>query len=214
MFRLQLFAVILLLSISMCLLLVADALNNDSSLAASLMTAPENCVDLCMFHIRPGKSTVRDAMALLKNHQWVDDIVVIALGTGYAEINWGWSQLRPEFINDTRRGQATFYYTADPMEPSLNDSIIETVTFYTHIPIYTFQEWFGETSIGNVNRLVDDKLGYTVYYDAPGGIINLTAEMVCPATIVSYWNAKTRITISIGSSTNPYTLPADAIRLC
>jgi hypothetical protein len=215
MFRLHIAATLLCLFFCLVLLASAVVFNDSNNPAKILLTAPENCENLCIFNIYPGQSTVREAMALLKEHSWVDDIVMNAPGTGYAEINWGWSDEHPQNVIDSKkRGLATFYYRDNPMDPSRNDSIIETVTLYTRIPIYAFQDWFGETDIGNVNRLIDGKLGYTVFYAMPGGIINFSTELTCPVTIVSYWNTTTRMTASIGSSNNPYISPSDMIRMC
>jgi len=214
-FRFQSIAVMVLLCFFMMLLTGIDALNNDISPAEILMTTTENCVDRCLLNIRPSKSTVLESMNLLENHPWVNDIIQIASGNGYAQISWGWSGKQPFVIDENKRGRLTFYYDdEDPAEISVNDSIVETVTLYTHIPIYSFQDWFGETNLGSVNNRLDGRLGYIVYYKVPDGIITLSAEMICPATIVSYWNATSRITVSMGNSKDPYINPSDLIQLC
>ena len=215
MFRLQLIAVFCLFSLFMLLLLGAVILHDDYNQAEVLMAAPENCIDLCLLGIRPGKTNVRDSMNQLQNHQWVTDIIQDAPGNGYAQISWAWSGEQPSVIDMGRRGRITFYYrNENPSDTPLNDVIIQTVTIYTRIPIYAFQDWFGETSTGNVNNSIDGKLGYTVYYKASGGIINLSTEMTCPVTMVSYWTALTRMTVSIGNSNDIYVSPSDMIRLC
>ena len=214
-FRVLLIAFIFLLPVFGLLLTGAVALNLNRNQAEILMTAPENCTGICLLGIHPGKSTVIESMNILLNHTWVDDVRQNAPGNGYAQINWGWSGKQPALIDDTKRGRITFYYSSEDMPGAkVNDLIIQTVTVYTNIPIYSFQQWFGETDIGNVNNRLDGTLGYTVYYDAPGGIINLTAEMICPVTIASYWQAKTRMTVSIGNSRDPYISPSSMIRLC
>jgi len=215
MFRLQLIAVFSFMSLFLLLLVGAVILNDESNQAEVLMTAPENCVGMCLLGIRPGKTTVRESVTHLQNHRWVTDVIQNAPGNGYAEINWDWSGHQPSVIDASKRGRITFYYhEGDTSGISLNDLVIQTMTIYTRIPIYAFQEWFGETSTGNVNNSIDGKLGYTVYYDVPGGIMILSTEMVCPVTIVSYWNAMTRMTVSIGNSKDPYINPSDMIRLC
>lgn len=213
--RLQLIAVSLLLAVFALILIGAVAFNQRANQAEVLMTASENCTGLCLLGIRPGVTTVSDAMNHLQNHFWVSDVRQNAPGNGYAQINWGWSGEQPAGIDETKRGRITFVYDSDnSLGISLNNSIIETVTVYTHVPIYSFQEWFGDTNIGNVNQRLDGTLGYVVYYGAPGGIISLTAEMICPVTITSYWSATTRMTVSIGNSRESYVSPSSMIRFC
>lgn len=215
MFRLQLIAVISLLVVFMLLLAGAVVLSDEVNHAEILMSAPENCIGTCLLGIRPGKSTVGESIAHLQTHPWLADVTENAPGNGYAEISWGWSGKQPSVIDDSKRGRITFFYhDGDPGEVPLKDITVQTATIYTRIPIYAFQEWFGETSTGNVNNRIEGRLGYTVYYDAPGGIINLSTEMMCPVTIVSYWSTLTRMTISIGNSNDPYVSPSDMIRLC
>lgn len=214
-FRLQLIATVMLITLSLLFLTIGVALNQHHNPADMLMTAPLNCEGVCLLGIRPGQSTVLETMLHLRNHQWVSDVSQNAPGNGFAQINWGWSGKQPEAIDESRRGRITFYWNdEDASGLSLNDMIIETVTIYTRVRMYTFQQWFGETTIGNVNNRLDGTLGYIVYYDARGGIISLTTELICPVSIISYWNATTRLTVSIGNSGDAYIRPSEMIRLC
>jgi len=213
--RLQLLAVSLLLSLFVLLLAGVTGVNGDQSQVDILMSSSDNCTELCLLGISPRQSTVLDVMNRLQNHGWVSDVLQHAPGNGYGNINWGWSGEQPYIIDDSQRGYITFYYrNENPADTKLPDTIIQTVTIHTRIPIMSLQEWFGETTTGNVNDRVDGQLEYSVYYNVPDGIISLSTELTCPVTIASYWYATTRMRVSIGKTNDPYINPSAMIRMC
>ena len=214
-FRLQSIAVVVLVSLFGLLLIVTAIFDDGFSQVEKLMTTSENCTELCLLGVRPGQSTFLEAMNQLQNHEWVSDVTQYAPGNGYGNINWGWSGKQPSAIDEGQRGIITFYYrNEDPNDTKLNDVTIQTVTIDTRIPIYVLQEWFGDSNTGNVNNRVDGQLEYTVYYDAPDGIISISTEVECPVTIASYWYATAKMRVSIGKTNDPYISPSAMIRQC
>lgn len=180
-----------------------------------LIALPQSCEGVCIFGIKPGKTTVRDATRLLQNHTWINDVRENASGNGYAQISWGWSGEQPDSINVQRRGRLTFYWDdSESPNQQIGDAIVETATIYTHISMFLFQQWYGDTSNGSVNNQFEDRLRYSVYYILPGGMVNLTTELSCPITRESYWRETVRMTVSIGRSDNLYIRPVDMIKMC
>lgn len=102
----------------------------------------------------------------------------------------------------------------DRLGPSLSDAIIETVTVYTHIRMYILQTQLGGGATGTAGLRPDGNLGYSVGYNISGGMINLTAEMPCPVDLLIYWNAKIRLTMSIGRANSPFVNMSDMMQVC
>jgi hypothetical protein len=151
----------------------------------------------------------------LQNHLWVEEVRRNASGGGYAQIMWQWSGQQPPMIDASRRGRITFYWDdEDPAGPELSEAVIETITVYTHLPMYSMQMWLGEASTGTANLRPDGNLGYAIAYNLPHGIINLSAEMPCPANLLTYWYTPTRVTMSVGRGSSPYVSPEEMVQIC
>jgi hypothetical protein len=208
-------AFVILTCLSIILLVGAEAIAPIDNHLDSFMIAMENCGGVCLFSIQPGKTTVGETMTHLRDHIWVGDVNQNAPGNGYAQITWEWSGQQPNSIDDNRQGRVTFYWDVeDTSGLTLRDSIVETVSVYTHVRMYSFQERLGKTEKGNVNNRADGTLGYTAIYDIPGSMISVVAEMRCPVTIVSYWNARARMMVSVGRSDSPYVDPSEMVQMC
>lgn len=206
---------VILTCLFMILLVGAGAIAPIDNQLDSFMIAMENCGGVCLFSIQPGKTTVGETMTHLRDHVWVGDVTQNAPDNGYAQVTWEWSGQQPNSIDDNRQGRITFYWDDnDEFSPTLVNSIVETVSVYTHVRMYSFQEWLGETENGNVNNRADGTLGYTVTYDVPDGMISVVADMRCPVSIESYWDARARMTISVGRSDSSYVNLSEMVQMC
>ena len=185
----------------------------DSTRAGEFMSLADNCGGICLLGIQPGITRVGEALVQLRGHSWVSDVQENAQGNGYAQISWGWSGEQPQEINTARRGRITFYWVNEDVV-TLEDSVVETITIYTDIRIFSLQNWLGETDSGAATLRPDGKLGYSVLYDIQGGILNLYVELPCPAKLMTYWDAHSRITLSIGRSNQGFVQPIDLVGVC
>jgi hypothetical protein len=182
---------------------------------AILLTEAENCLGACLMGIRPGTTTLGQAMASLQNHDWVDSVQLSASGAGYGQIRWIWSGRQPDVIDASRLGRITFFWDqGESGERELTDTVIETVSMYTRVKMPSLQSWFGSPDAGAANFYHDGGLAYTIAYHIPGGTLSLWSGIPCPVNLMSYWNAPTRITMSIGRSNSKYIEPSEMVKIC
>jgi hypothetical protein len=196
-------------------MVVVITLPDHESQLQDFMTLPENCTGPCLLGIRPGRMTVHETMRILEAHPWVEGVRLSASGSGYGQIRWGWSGQKPDVIDESYAGRITFYWDIDdPNPPSLDNTVIQTISIQTYLRMYSLQNWYGMPNSGTTNLRADMKLGYSAGYHNPGTTISLSSMMPCPVSLLSYWNARTLITVSIGWGTSTYTPPFDMVRMC
>ncbi|PJF40003.1 MAG: hypothetical protein D6737_07555 [Chloroflexi bacterium] len=73
------------------------------------LSPPDGCLSPCMMKIRPGVTTIRDAIDLLRAHEWVDTLEIRdddrnAIIDG---VNWSWSGAQSELIDPHTLGSLT-----------------------------------------------------------------------------------------------------------
>lgn len=186
---------------------------HEDTQAQDFMSAVESCGGQCIFNIQPGKTRVGEALRQLHNQPWVRDVVENASGNGYATVSWGWNGSQPPGIDASRLGRLTFFWEDENIIP-LDEAIVETITIYTNVRHFSLQNWLGDKAGGSATFRPDGKLAYSVAYDMPGGTLNLYVEMACPLDLLNYWNARARLTLSIGHSADSYVHPAQLTDVC
>lgn len=187
----------------------------DESQLQAFMTSPDNCTGPCLLGIRPGKMTVKAALKILEAHPWVQSTQLSAPGNGYGQIRWQWSGAQPKLIDDTYPGRITFYWDeAESGGHSLRDSKIETIAVQTNIRMYSLQAWYGRPNTGTAGFRFDKTMGYSAGYHFLGTTIILSSTMLCPVSLLTYWNARTVITVSIGWGTSTFVPPTDMVKMC
>jgi hypothetical protein len=185
------------------------------SVLRQFLTPDEDCAALCLLGMRPGVTTVGQAMTQLRSHAWVSSATMNATGRGYADIEWQWSGQQPDIIDASRPGRMTFYWDRDEENGrQLLDMPIETMSIHTRIRIYEAQAWFGLPDTGTAAYRPDADLGYSAVYNNAYGMIDLSTVIPCPANLLTYWDARTRITLSSWRGTGRYVPPRDAVRMC
>ncbi len=194
---------------------VIHAVPYDDGQARAFLTAPENCTGSCLLGIRPGTTTVRQALAHLRMHRWVGSAQLDAAGAGYGQITWLWSGQQPDLIDDTHPGRITFYWDRDENHRrSLDDAIIETVSIYTRIQMYGLQTWLGPPDTGMAAFRPEGDVGYSAVYNTAHGVTGLWAALPCPVDLRTYWEAQARITMSVGRGSSDYVPPVQMTRMC
>jgi hypothetical protein len=58
------------------------------------------------------------------------------------------------------------------------------------------------------------ELGYSAGYHDPGTTVSLSVTMFCPVDLLTYWDARTRITVSIGWGSSTYVSPYEMVKMC
>ena len=96
------FLIITFLLFSATLLLIHAQPYDDHELRELLL--PEGCLAPCLMGIRPGVTTMDEAVAILQANKWVAQIKKESNGFGDT-IKWTWNNQIPERIIPTSHGQ-------------------------------------------------------------------------------------------------------------
>ncbi|MEP6988425.1 MAG: hypothetical protein ABI970_22675 [Chloroflexota bacterium] len=91
-------ALLLIVLFTAALLLIHAQPYDDHELRELLL--PEGCPAPCFMGIRPGVTTMDEAMNILKSHKWVYEVHQVG-GT----IDWTWSDASPTFIDRSAPGR-------------------------------------------------------------------------------------------------------------
>jgi hypothetical protein len=136
-----------------CIALIRAQPYDDSELRAFL-TPPEGCPVPCFMGIRPGVTTVDEAVAILEAGGWVDEIHFSSSNSEWAEFTWNGRQTFP-VINDTRGG------VIDGSE-----GIIHILAVHSSIPVFRIMNLLGEpnwTAGGHSGLGTEHSFGYESY---------------------------------------------------
>jgi hypothetical protein len=183
----------------------------------SLLTPPQGCPAPCFMGIRPGVTTINEATDTLRTHAWVEDFT--ALGTQrdsrgrfiYSEIRWNWSDAAPVEINHIEPGRM-YFMQPDPLYDLL---VVQTIQVETRLRTWLVEQWFGQpasSSMSYHNR----RLGYSVMFvpDEQPTLVVISTALMCPATLMHYWDSRARLTLTVPYSIGPYIPFKDALRYC
>ena len=80
--------------------------------------------------------------------------------------------------------------------------------------MFSLQEWLGDPDSGTASIRPDGAMGYSAAYHIPGGTFSLSTIMHCPINLLSYWNARAKLSLSIGRGTSAYVAPLEVIAMC
>ncbi len=176
----------------------------------------EDCLQPCFLGIRPGVTTVDEAMSILQSHEWVQSVQLRAAGNGYGQIRWGWSGLQTALIDDSYEGRITFYWEEDdPINKQPGTVTVDTLLLHTRLRMHDAQTWFGAPDSGTITiDYFDDHLQYSAAYHRRAASLRLSTTVACPATWMSYWNARVDLMLTIGHGSSTYLEPPDILRLC
>jgi hypothetical protein len=184
-----------------CILPIAliPALPYDDHDLSEFFTAAIDCPLPCFLGVRPGITQAAEALELLRQHEWISDVNMNASGRGYGDIRWNWSGAQSSLIDTARPVRMTFYWDReDPTPARPEDALIETISFYTHVRIYNAQTWYGDPDAGSVTVSVDDLISYMAAYFGQASMLHVSAALSCPLNLMTYWEARAKITMSIG----------------
>ena len=180
-----------------------------------LLMPPDGCEPPCFVGIRPGRTTVDEALTVLQTHEWISEPRMSAPGNGFSLINWQWSGLQPDLINDTLPGRLTFYWDEeDPTVAAPGLARVETISIHTWIRMSKAQSWYGEPDSGTASYYPDEDVRYTAGYNLPSGTVQLATVMNCPVNWLTYWDSYTRLQFSIGHGISDYVPSESVVQLC
>ena len=186
------------LALGFALALGAIAAQPRDDAAMRAFFAPPNCSAPCFLGIRPGVTTVQQAIALLQAHPWVTGIGDAGREPpshpqDYSNIVWNWNGQQPDFL---AAGDAD-----DPPYLHINNGIVQYIRLVTRIP-------YGDAwlTIGAPTRETLIVGGDSAIQSASylGGKLVFDSKIVCPMKPGVVWNTPISITYSDGSTTAYY----------
>lgn len=189
-FYLKLFAPLFILFVAVALLIRAQPYD-DHDIRALLM--PDNCQMPCFMGIKPGVTTVDQAVKILGNSNWVQ-----SLDMTYAQtqglIMWSWSGLQPKWlfgkgIIDTEDMDNNGTREVFTIQFNTTVSLSQIALIYGDKPDYS---WFALDSSTPSAPL--DHIPHRIYYENYG--VEISSNIPCPIdirTMRTIWDSTTEI---------------------
>ncbi|MFN8452562.1 MAG: hypothetical protein U0521_29140 [Anaerolineae bacterium] len=174
-------------------LAAAQAQPLDDDLRAFLLP-PENCPAPCWEGVRPGVTTLDEAVALLEANPWVGRVVVRQNAT-FTFLYVEWSDQAPAFVENADSQLPTYLW--------VRNDIIQLILIPTRIPFGEIWLRLGAPSRGSFavsgyrhsltlgNR--PNTRHVALYYD---GQVTVDTRVYCPVSLALFWSAPATITYS------------------
>jgi hypothetical protein len=153
---------------------------HDDSLQTFLTPTPD-CPAPCWQGIRPGTTTVAEALDILESHRWIDHVIMTerygATRDGF--ISWAWGGEPPAPID--RRASGAMW---------VEDDIVRSVRIPTTIPFGALWLLFDRPQRGAFSLALDAQaidhvvIHYAAYFDFK---IVAWNEVSCPLRIADFW---------------------------
>jgi hypothetical protein len=170
----------------------------------AFLAAPPGCPAPCWQGIRPGTTTVSEALDILQAHPWIDHVIITerygATRDGF--IGWAWSAGPPAPI-DRRAGGAMW----------VEDDIVRSVRIPTTIAFGALWLRFDRPQRGSFSLALDARaMDHVVIHYAAYPDFNFVAwnEVSCPLRLADFWRTPMVIQFTVSPSselTTDYRLP-------
>lgn len=140
-FLLKVTAVLTIL-FAVCIALIRTQPYDDTQLRA-FFAPPGNCPRPCFMGIRPGITTVEEAMAILEVHEWIAGVnrYEATDGRGVTALTAAWSGVQPGFID-----------ADEELWLGVEDNIVQRLIVPTRIPLAHIRLLFGVPQYGSLGE--------------------------------------------------------------
>lgn len=154
----------------------------DGSLEAFL-SPPHDCPAPCWQGIRPGTTTVVEALDILESHPWIARIIITERygATRDGLIGWAWSEEPPAPIDSRARGAMW-----------VDDDIVRSIRIPTTISFGALWLRLQRPPQGSFSLALDAQaMDHVVIHYAAYPDFNIVAwnEVKCPLSLVDFWRA-------------------------
>lgn len=183
----------------------------------SLLAPPPDCPAPCFMGIRPGVTTIDEAHDILREHEWVSHVT--ELGTQrdargrfiFSAISWTWSEAAPVEIDHSQPGR--MYFTQP--DPLYDLRVVQTFQVETRLRTWLVEQWLGQPAASTFSYH-NRRLGYSFTYTIDGqpSLVVISTAMLCPATMMHYWDSRARLTLTMPYSIGSYIPFKDVMRYC
>ncbi len=133
---------------------VIHAQPHDDHALRDLLAPPDGCPMPCFMGIRPGTTTTREAVAILRAHEWIGETTILYNRAGQVYlIQWSWSGTQPRLVDASKL--AHLY---------ARDNIVYSITTPTRVPFGDIWLTLGRPDRGGVGGHASSVLVQNVGY--------------------------------------------------
>ncbi len=176
-----------------------------------------NCQSPCIMGIQMG-ITLDEVLNILNHHEWVGEINTSPWemqGSG-TNIRWTWSGQQPPFIDEQREGSLQTELFARN-----NTEVVVSMSLQTSLRFEDLYNVLGATEFGShfyqgESYIEHPFISYSILYNdsALNLQTSISTTIPCPATLILYWNARTRIGLSSYTGIDYFMPPNELSQLC
>jgi hypothetical protein len=166
--------------------------------AKAFLAEVRRCDSPCLMGIRPGVTTMQEAMALLEAHEWVGEIALPA-ENAFSWVQWSWSGAQPRVIDSRQPGSLSMGYILD-VEAQQDLVLVMNVRIRLHTRPAHLHLLLGDTVNGEALRLPTlEKVNYRLYYPdtRTQTVLVLSSMVMCPARLDAYWRTPTELALGV-----------------
>lgn len=139
---------------------------------------PKGCPAPCFAGIRPGITTVEEAVRILEGHDWVSKVTRTAGG-----ISWEWNGGQAALLGDSRGGMITVMQDEQPGYPK---GTVRTLGVFTTIPFGTLRLLLGDDQ-NHQHFSADALIDGRVLVRYPDLSIVIDTFVQCPTNVMRDW---------------------------
>jgi len=174
------FALTLLFSV--CIGLIR-AQPHDTRVIRDFLAPPEGCAMPCFIGIRPGTTTLDDAMRILSQNAWIGGVSVpgefdVENRSGF--LYWHWSGEQPAFIDTMRSSRMRVYR-----------GVVDSISIQTNAPFGEVWMSLDQPERGELLFSASEYLRMSALHDAIywQGALSVQSVIRCPLTLQDWWDA-------------------------
>lgn len=188
----------LVLVVTACVLVVIRAQSYDD-LNLRQLILPDGCVSPCFMGIRPGKTTVAEAVNLLQATGWVSALEVtkaesVTDGEVYIRVRWNWNTKQPAII-DSRVPAYMFSYEQD-IRSAIDEIHIATAVSSGRLQLLLQPVTTYDIRAKPPDAAGKEALGVTLIY----GQLESRAQPECPVKLYGLWPIRADLSFYSGLS--------------
>lgn len=178
-----------------CISMIRARPYNDSSFH-SFFLPPEDCLKPCWQGIRPGTTSIDEAVTILETSAWAQNIMV-----DKRKVSWLWRGNHPESV-DTHKPGTMF----------ISNNRIVAIIIPINLTFGDLEVFFGQPRWRSAGKFNYD---VSVQFTYPHEYLTLSVRLECPMNMVSFWNAQPEIVMnSMPTAGMPYTTNLEFLKNC
>ncbi len=183
--RLLLWPLVVATALFCGLLLLSRLIPHDTRALQDFFAAPDNCAMPCWAGIRPGVTSLSEAIQLLQQHPWVGHMAMegeLASGKTSALIWWHWNGQQSPLIDGEIDGRLI-----------AQNSLVQFVIISTRVSMGAARLVLGPPAMGKLARDSVDSTAARFTHLAVYGDLTLQSPATCPVRLTRLWQLPTQL---------------------